>query len=261
MIAIYIRYSTEKQEELQQMNTVTSYLERKGIIPDETVRDEGISGGVSYKNRNLYKLVCKLQPGDTIIVSEISRIGRSMSDLNKLITDELKPRKAKLIIVSMNLEIDCFNIKAIDEMILFSFSFAAQIEKELIQSRVKSALDARKKQIKDNGFFISKKGERIESFASAWGKNTGANREDVQYNASIAAAKIKTENARNNPNNVFFWQFITNWQKKHKGSELTDNWKDIVAELNSLKQTTATGLPFNESRARNMYHTLKRIMK
>ena len=53
--------------------------------------------------------------GDALVVSEISRLGRSMSDLNKLVNDELKPKKLRLIVISMGLDLDCANLKAIDE--------------------------------------------------------------------------------------------------------------------------------------------------
>ena len=130
----YQRISTSAQEIAQQHNTVQEYVNAKGWTITESVSDEGVSGGVSYKNRNLYKLIQCMSEGDVLIVSEISRLGRSMSDLNKLVNDELKPRKLRLIIVKMGLDLDCSNLKAIDEMILFAFSFSAQLEKELIQS-------------------------------------------------------------------------------------------------------------------------------
>lgn len=152
----YIRFSTNKQDDLQQQQAIKEWALPRGIVIDEFVKDEGISGGVSYKDRNLYKLVQKMGPGDILIVSEISRLGRSMSDLNLLITQELKPRKVRLVCIKLNLDLDCANIKAIDEMLLFSFSFAAQLEKELIQSRTQSAIDARKEAIKKEGGFFSK---------------------------------------------------------------------------------------------------------
>ena len=158
MVYSYIRFSTSHQDDLQQQQAIRSWAEPSGIKVDEFVKDEGVSGGVSYRDRNLYKLVRKLKPGDTLIVSEISRLGRSMSDLNLLINQELKPRKVRLVCIKLNLDLDCSNIKAIDEMLLFAFSFSAQLEKELIQVRTQSAIDARKEAIKKEGGFFSKSG-------------------------------------------------------------------------------------------------------
>ena len=59
-----------------------------------------------------------LDKGDILIVSEVSRIGRSMSDINKFVNDELKPRGVRLVIVQMGIDLDCSHLKAIDEMLL-----------------------------------------------------------------------------------------------------------------------------------------------
>lgn len=183
MVYAYLRYSTSHQDDVQQKQAIKTWSEPRGISVDEFVADEGISGGVSYRDRNLYKLVRKLKPGDTLIVSEISRLGRSMSDLNLLINQELKPRKVRLVCIKLNLDLDCSNIKAIDEMLLFAFSFSAQLEKELICSRTQSAIDARKEAIKKDGGFISKAGN--------WTKKLGAKKGHKYGHIAGAAAGMK----------------------------------------------------------------------
>ena len=159
-VYVYLRVSTEKQELTQQLNTINDYLSSKHLQADEVVSDEGVSGGVSYKQRKLNDLINDMTEGDCLVVSEISRLGRSMSDLNKLVNDEMKPRKLRLIIIKMGLDLDCAKLTPIDQMIIMAFGFAAELEKQLIQDRTKSALDARKKQIEEQGYFISKNGEK-----------------------------------------------------------------------------------------------------
>ena len=172
MVAVYIRFSTEKQEETQQVQALKEWCEPRGITIDTIVKDEGVSGGVSYRDRNLYKLVRKLKAGDILVTSEVSRLGRSMADLNKLVNDELAPRKVRLIVVKMGLDLDCANLKAMDQMILYSFGFAAEIEKELICSRTQSAIDARKEAIKKEGGFVSKSGKWCEKLGNKKGVDT-----------------------------------------------------------------------------------------
>lgn len=174
MTYAYIRYSTDSQDDMQQMQALTEYASRVGLTIDAIERDEGVSGGVSYKNRNLDKLVKKMKPGDTLMVTEISRIGRSMSDINMLVSNELKPRKLRLIVVKMGLDLDCANIKAVDEMVIFAFSFAAEVEKEMIQQRTQSALDARKKLIEEDGGFVSKAGNFCTHLGQKKGADTSA---------------------------------------------------------------------------------------
>lgn len=154
----YGRVSTDKQTLEQQNRTVKEWLSRNDLKADIVVTEEGISGGVTYKKRKLgTEVLPLLETGDMLIVAEISRLGRSMGDINKLINDELKPRKIRLVIVQMNLDLNCGNMKAIDEMILYAFSFGAAVERELIQERTRSAL-AVKQKIKEEGGFYSKSG-------------------------------------------------------------------------------------------------------
>lgn len=186
MVAAYIRFSTEKQEETQQVQTIKEWCEPRGITIDNIVKDEGVSGGVSYRDRNLYTLVRNLKAGDILVTSEVSRLGRSMADLNKLVNDELAPRKVRLIVIKMGLDLDCANLNAMDQMILYSFGFAAEIEKELIQSRTQSAIDARKEAIRKNGGFVSK---RSGKWTKHLGRQKGSTFPGAGYGAGMASAK------------------------------------------------------------------------
>lgn len=154
----YIRFSTSQQEETQQMFALKEYATQRGLTIDAFEKDEGVSGGVSYKDRKLYGLIQMMGEGDTLITTEISRLGRSMSDLNKLVNDEFVPRKIRLIVAKMGLDLNCSNLSAVDQMIIFAFGFSAQLEKEMIQQRTQSALDARKETLKREGGFFSKNG-------------------------------------------------------------------------------------------------------
>jgi DNA invertase Pin-like site-specific DNA recombinase len=144
-VYLYSRVSTDQQSTEQQERTAYEWLKCHQMKVDEIVSDEGVSGGVSFKDRNLGKILLpKMCAGDTLIVSEVSRLGRSMYDLSKLIHTELKPRKIRLICVSMGIDLRCDKMTAIDELILNNFSFAAQLEKQLISERTLSALQVKR---------------------------------------------------------------------------------------------------------------------
>lgn len=248
----YQRVSTSAQEIAQQHNTVQEYINAKGWTLAETVSDEGVSGGVSYKNRNLYKLIQRMSEGDALIVSEISRLGRSMSDLNKLVNDELKPRKLRLIIVKMGLDLDCSNLKAIDEMILFAFSFSAQLEKELIQSRTQSALDVRKKKLAEQGSFISKNGNVCTHLGRP--KNCESDPKAIK-----AMADARTEKARNNPFNIQFNKYLTMFENRCGKIKDAQSISAFVQELAQLDFRTATGLPFDIPRCWQMIYKARKL--
>ena len=146
-VFLYSRVSTSAQTLAQQERTAYEWLKAHNMEVDEVVSDEGISGGVSYADRNLGKvLLPKTKEGDMIIVSEVSRLGRSMYNLSELIHKELKPRKIRLVCVNMGIDLNCAKMTAIDELIISNFSFAAQLEKQLISERTLSALAVKRKQ-------------------------------------------------------------------------------------------------------------------
>ena len=146
-VYLYSRVSTSAQTLAQQERTVYEWLNNHNMTVDVIVSDEGVSGGVSYADRKLGKeLLPMMVEGDALIVSEVSRLGRSMYDLSKLIHDELKPRKLRLIVVGMGIDLNCANITPIDQLILSNFSFAAELEKHLIRERTLSALQVKRQQ-------------------------------------------------------------------------------------------------------------------
>lgn len=248
-VIIYARVSTSKQTLEQQERTVFEWLKAHNMQHTHTISDEGVSGGVSYKDRNLGKQVIPmLERGDMLIVSEISRLGRSMSDINKLVSDELKPRGVRLVVVQMGIDLDCANIKALDEMLLFAFSFAAQLEKELIQNRTQSAIEVRKQKLKNEGSFVSKKGNVVTHLGNAKGVNLSK--------ANEASAKARTEKARNDKNNRIIWGVIG-----QNGTPTAEDVQRMSLQLNQMGVNTSTGLQFTPERVRTTFHNLKRIFR
>lgn len=229
----YGRVSTDKQTLEQQNRTVKEWLSRNGLKADIVVTEEGISGGVTYKKRKLgTEVLPLLEDRDMLIVAEISRLGRSMSDLNKLINDELKPRKIRLVIVQMGIDLNCGMIKAMDEMILFAFSFAAELERELIQERTKSALEVKKKQIEENGYFISKTGNRCTSLG---GTTTG------QAKGGKANGEKRRKEAMESSTNRIIAELLRDCTTPQDVDKVAD-------KLNAMGLKTHSGLEFTRNR-------------
>lgn len=246
MTTAYIRFSSDKQDETQQVQAIKDWSEPRGITIDVVEKDEGISGSVPYKNRKLYGLVQKMQPGDILVCSEVSRLCRSMSDLTKLISDELKPRKVRLICIKVGLDIDCANLKAIDEMLLMAFGFAAQVERELIVQRTQSAIDARKEALKKDGGFFSKSGRWCSHLGNAKGV-------DVSQ-ASAVASRNRADEARawRESNAGYLWIKM----QVQKGRLQ----KDILREFNEFHEMGLAGFSTRKGCAMNPC-TLSRLIK
>lgn len=229
----YGRVSCSTQSIEQQNRTVKEWLNRNGLKADIVVTEEGISGGVTYKKRKLgTEVLPLLEAGDMLIVAEISRLGRSMSDLNKLINDELKPRKIRLVIVQMGIDLNCGMMKAMDEMILFAFSFAAELERELIQERTKSALEVKKKQIEENGYFISKAGNKCTSLG---GTTSG------QAKGGKVNGEKRRKEAAENPTNRIIRELL-------KDAVTPQDVDKVVEKLNAMELRTATNKEFTRNR-------------
>ena len=167
MVYAYYRYSTNKQTEMQQEFRVNEYCDAKGLRIDEVFRDRAVSGTVQIENRNLADLIAKIEPGDVIIVSEVSRISRSLADFCQFVLVTMPRLKARLIICNMGLDIDCAErMNPMLQVQLMMFSCVAQMEREFVSDRTKAALDARKALAKKGQGWTSKSGNYCKKLGS-----------------------------------------------------------------------------------------------
>ena len=137
----YIRVSTEMQDVKNQKHEILEYANSNHIHIDDWAEYE-ISSRKSKAERGIDELLNKLQPGDTLIVSELSRIGRSTSEVldivNALINNEVK-----FIAIKQNLNItDKMDMG--NKVMVTMFSLFAELERDLISQRTKQALAVRK---------------------------------------------------------------------------------------------------------------------
>lgn len=139
----YIRVSTIQQKESadnQRFEILKLADEKKVTISEWVV--ETVSGSKKASERELGKLLSRLTKGDVVMVSEISRIGRSlldvMSTLGQLMTNDVALFTAK----------EKFELadNVSSKVLAFAFSLAGEIERQLISQRTKEAL-ARKKSL------------------------------------------------------------------------------------------------------------------
>ena len=80
MIIAYLRVSTEKQNLLNQRSEIERFALQKNINIDRFIM-EIASGKKAGKERQLGSLLKKLKKGDTLIVTEISRLSRTLTDI------------------------------------------------------------------------------------------------------------------------------------------------------------------------------------
>ena len=157
---IYIRVSTIKQDYTQQMGCINGYFARMGINPAaiDSIVQEKISGTVKASERKVSELLKQCQTGDTIFISELSRISRNMSDLFAIVS-ECCERGISLIQCKDGTQIENNSIGG--KALLFAMSLAAEIEVANIRQRTQMGIDVIKSKIDNGEEYISKRSGKV----------------------------------------------------------------------------------------------------
>ena len=139
MVYGYIRVSTDKQTVENQRFEILNYAASKGIFIDSWI-EETISGTKSPSKRRLGLLLDKVQEGDIIICSELSRLGRSLLMIMSIL-NRLMEKKCIVYTIKDNYVLgDDIQSK----VLAFAFGLSAEIERNLISQRTTEALKKRK---------------------------------------------------------------------------------------------------------------------
>lgn len=146
MIVGYIRVSTDRQAADNQRFEILKFADEKKWAIDEWV-EESISGSKNFNERELYSLFQRMHANDTLVVTELSRIGRSSMEIMSILHDCME-RKIKVFTTKERYELgNDINSK----VLAFAFGLSAEIERSLIFQRTKEALARKKKEGKKLG--------------------------------------------------------------------------------------------------------------
>ena len=139
MIYGYIRVSSDKQTVENQRYEIHRFCRTHSLSVDGWI-EETISGTAAYTRRALGRLLHSVGPGDTIICSELSRLGRNlfmiMEILNLCMTKECRVWTIK----------DNYRLgdDIQSKVLAFAFGLSAEIERNLISQRTREALARRR---------------------------------------------------------------------------------------------------------------------
>ena len=139
MIVGYIRVSTGKQHPENQKDEICRYAAANSWDVEQWVV-EVVSGKKEVKGRRLGRLIRRLNKGDTIIVTEISRLSRSLTDIMGVMGQCIQ----KGVNIYTTKEKYKFDDSLNSKVLCFAFGLVAEIERNLISMRTKEALAARK---------------------------------------------------------------------------------------------------------------------
>jgi DNA invertase Pin-like site-specific DNA recombinase len=140
----YLRTSTDKQDLNNQRLEILEHARRNSLHIDDFI-EISISSRKNRRDRRIEELLEKLSPGDTLVVTELSRLGRSTGEVITLI-DELVANDITILILKQNLKLnkDQDDIQSITMTTMLSLF--AQLERSMISRRTKEALAAKKAQ-------------------------------------------------------------------------------------------------------------------
>ena len=142
----YIRVSTDKQDLKKQRHLLLEYAQNAQTVIKEFIEIE-ISSTKSKKERRVGELMEMLDRGDTLIVAELSRLGRNMLETLNII-NELTENGVKIIFVRQP---ELSTVGANGKLLLAIYSYFAEAEREYISIRTKQGLAAAKAQGKQLG--------------------------------------------------------------------------------------------------------------
>lgn len=137
----YLRVSSDQQNVASQKVGIDNYCLGNHLTIDRWV-EEAVSGVKEIKKRKLGGLIPNLQKGDTLIVAEISRLGRSIRMLVDVI-DRLLKRGIRIILVKQGMVLDpgADGVASIQTKVFITvFALCAELERDLLRVRVKEGI-------------------------------------------------------------------------------------------------------------------------
>ena len=100
----YLRVSTRSQDLANQKNAILDYAQRKRIAVDRFIEMQMSSRRVRHRE-SIENLLLDLEEGDRLLVSELSRLGRSLGQVIQIV-DTLVHRKIRFVAIKEGIELD-----------------------------------------------------------------------------------------------------------------------------------------------------------
>ena len=188
-VAAYIRVSTDQQEVTNQRHELETYAQDLGLAITVWIEADGVSSRKSYKARNLDQVLA-LKRGDILLTTEFSRLARSVREVLDVV-ETLGERGVTTHISKLRIRLNGNNDIA-TTAIISSMALAAQIERDLISSRTREALAARKAQGKSLGMSAPN-----HDVAKIQAKGTESGKRKALERAQNVSALLASMQARN----------------------------------------------------------------
>ncbi len=138
----YLRVSTDKQDLNHQKLEILEYARHHELHINAFI-EVAMSSRQTSKQRRIDELLTQLADSDTLIVTELSRLGRSTAEVVALV-NKLLQRNIRVTVIKQRLDIAQHDMQS--KIIVTLFSLFAELERDLVSLRTREALAARKSQ-------------------------------------------------------------------------------------------------------------------
>ena len=135
----YLRISTGSQDLANQKLAVLDYARQKQFAVDRFVEAQA-SSRKGRDQRRIDELLDTLAAGDRLVVSELSRLGRSLGQVIQIV-DELVKRKVRFVAIKESIRFEGKQDMQTKVMVVL-FGLFAEVERDLISERTKEGLAA-----------------------------------------------------------------------------------------------------------------------
>jgi DNA invertase Pin-like site-specific DNA recombinase len=160
-VVAYLRISTGQQDNNAQRLELHEYARKNDIKIDEFIEIE-VSSRKSTQARRIDEMLQNLESGDLLLVSELSRLGRSVGQIIQIV-DTLIKQQVRFVAVKESIKINGKQDIQTKTMITM-FGLFAEIERDLISERTKQGLLAAKEKGKILGRPKGSGKSKLDSF-------------------------------------------------------------------------------------------------
>ena len=137
----YLRVSTRSQDLANQKLAILEFSQKRRFTVDEFIESQA-SSQKSPIERRIEEMLGTLQSGDRLLVSELSRLGRSLGQVLQIVATLIE-RKIRFIAIKEAIEVEGKQDLRTKVMITL-FGLFAEVERDLISERTKEGLAAAK---------------------------------------------------------------------------------------------------------------------
>ena len=143
----YLRVSTQDQD-LEKNKSELLMLAHRNSLGEVSFVEEIVSGKVNWNKRKIAQVLSSLDRGDNLLISELSRLGRSMLEVMEILSIAVQ-RGVNIYAIKGNWQL---NNSIQSKIVAMAYALASEIERDLISQRTKEALRFKK----ENGVILGR---------------------------------------------------------------------------------------------------------